>query len=137
MNMLPPNIALLSLLLIASCRREHEKSRELIEANRLHLEAIKIAHQLEKKLKKLPTQRDSPTTRVRVDSLQNLIELWESNVIEVPGFPHAHNHAHGAGEPKIAPPMTDESMLDYQQKSLEAIRALQIEVETFRIADRP
>jgi len=126
MNISHSAIVLLSLL-ITSCHREREKSAELIEANRLHLEAMKIASELEMKLEKLTTESRPPATKVRVDSLHKLIQLWERNVVEVPGFPHTHEHSHEAHEHRSVPPMTDESMLDYQQKSWEAIKELQSE----------
>nr|WP_295934699.1 hypothetical protein [uncultured Dyadobacter sp.] len=127
-------IVLLSLLFNASCHSEREKSPELVEANPLHLEAIKIASELETKLKRLATQPYPLTVKVQADSLQKLIELWERNVVEVPGFPHTHDHAHGAHEHQSVPPMTDQSMLDYQQKSWEAIKELQRGIVRLEIA---
>lgn len=108
-----------------SCTRENEKSPQLAEANRLHLEAIEIAEQLERKLDYISKRVKDDVEKEQVDSLKNLIKIWEDNVIEVPGFAHAHDHAHGAHSHKAAPPMTDESMLDYQRQSKEAIVELQ------------
>jgi hypothetical protein len=104
-----------------SCSRGNEKSPELIEANRLHLEAMKISEQLEQNLQSLSAKAKDDVEKSEIDSLKNLIEVWEENVIEVPGFAHAHDHAHGAHSHKSAPPMTDGSMLDYQRQSREAI----------------
>ncbi|WP_353722459.1 hypothetical protein [Dyadobacter sp. 676] len=116
---------LFSILILAaavlSCSKGNEKSPELIEANRLHLEAMKISVQLEQKLENLSSQAKSAAQKTRIDSLKNLIEVWEENLIEVPGFAHAHDHTHGAHTHKAAPSMTDESMLDYQRQSKEAI----------------
>lgn len=124
MNIIYP----MSLLLVAatglSCSRENPKSPQLIEANRLHLEAIKISHQLEQNLDSLAPLVPNAVEKARIDSLRNLIEDWEENVIEVPGFPHAHDHTHGPHKHKSAPNMTDESMLDYQRQSKEAILEL-------------
>lgn len=114
-------LALVLVLGVSSCSRRNEKSPELTEANRLHLEAMKISGQLELKLDSLSARAKGNLTKSQLDSLKNLIEVWEENMIEVPGFAHAHDHAHGAHEHKSAPPMTDESMLDYQRKSREAI----------------
>lgn len=114
-------LALILVLGASSCSRQNEKSPELIEANRLHLEAMKISVQLEQKLDSLSTLAKDDVARSQLDSLKRLIGVWEENMIEVPGFAHAHDHAHGAHEHKSAPPMTDESMLDYQRQSREAI----------------
>ena len=114
-------LALILVLGASSCSRQNEKSPELIEANRLHLEAMKISVQLEQKLDSLSTLAKDDVAKSQLDSLKKLIGVWEENMIEVPGFAHAHDHAHGAHEHKSAPPMTDESMLDYQRQSREAI----------------
>nr|MBZ1358331.1 hypothetical protein [Dyadobacter fermentans] len=114
-------LALILVLEASSCSRQNEKSPELIEANRLHLEAMKISVQLEQKLDSLSTLAKDDVAKSQLDSLKRLIGVWEENMIEVPGFAHAHDHAHGAHEHRSAPPMTDESILDYQRQSREAI----------------
>lgn len=130
-----PFLLLIALALAAfACTKKNEKSPQLIEANRLHLEAMKISQQLEQKLDSLsPLAKDGSSGKPQIDSLKNLIEVWEKHVIEVPGFAHehAHEHAHqhGAHEHKSAPPMTDESMLEYQRQSRQAIAELQEAIE--------
>lgn len=124
MNIAFPTSVLVLAFMTLSCSREREKSPELIEANRLHLEAMKISERLEQKLESLSGETKDDVEKSQIDSLKNLIEVWEENVIEVPGFAHAHDHAHGAHSHKSAPPMTDESMLDYQRQSREAINEL-------------
>ncbi|GGM73145.1 hypothetical protein GCM10010967_00850 [Dyadobacter beijingensis] len=111
-------------LLTAACSKKNENSRELVEANRLHLEAIEISKELEARLDSISANSSNDVDQSQIDSLKSLIEVWETNVIEVPGFAHAHDHAHGAHSHKAAPPMTDESMLDYQRQSKEAILEL-------------
>lgn len=125
MNLVYPISMFLVALTILSCSSGNEKSPELIEANRLHLEAMKISEHLEQKLDSLLPLTKDDVEKSRIDSLKSLIEVWEENVIEVPGFAHAHDHAHGAHEHKVAPPMTDGSMRDYQRQSKEAILELQ------------
>lgn len=125
MNLIYSTALLMAVLMTLSCSPGHEKSPELIEANRLHLEAMKISEDLEQKLDSLLPLAKDDVEKSRIDSLKNLIEVWEENVIEVPGFAHSHDHAHGAHEHKVAPPMTDGSMLDYQRQSKEAILELQ------------
>lgn len=125
MNLAYPASMFIVVLTTFSCSSGNEKSPELIEANRLHLEAMKISEHLERKLDSLAPLAKDDLEKSRIDSLKNLIEVWEENVIEVPGFPHAHDHAHGAHEHKTVPPMTDASMLDYQRQSKEAILEIQ------------
>lgn len=124
MNLIRPIFLLAIFLTAVACSRQEEKSHELIEANRLHLEAIEISQELESKLESLSSHAKSDAKKSQIDSLKSLIEMWEENMIEVPGFAHAHDHGHGAHEHKSAPPMTDESMLDYQRQSREAIKEL-------------
>lgn len=124
MNLTRPIFSLAICLIAASCSRQDEKSPQLVEANRLHLEAIEISKELEVQLESLSLQAKDDVEKSQIDSLKTLINVWEENVIEVPGFAHAHDHAHGAHSHKSAPPMTDESMLDYQQQSREAIMEL-------------
>lgn len=124
MNLTHPIFLLTIILTAAACARQEEKSPQLIEANRLHLEAVEISKELESKLVSLSSHAESDAKKSKIDSLKSLIEMWEENVIEVPGFAHAHDHGHGAHEHKSAPPMTDESMLNYQRQSREAIMEL-------------
>ena len=125
MNPAYPTSLLILFLAAFGCSSGNEKSPELIEANRLHLEAMKISGQLEQKLDSLLPMTKDNVRKSQIDSLKNLIEVWEDNVIEVPGFAHAHEHGAHSHEHKSAPPMTDGSMLDYQRQSLEAIGELE------------
>lgn len=120
MNLTRPIFLIAVILTAASCARE-EKSPQLIEANRLHLEAIEISKELEPKLESLSSYAKGGAEKSQIDSLKALIEMWEENMIEVPGFAHVHAHGTHTHEHKSAPPMTDESMLDYQRQSREAI----------------
>lgn len=106
----------------ASCSHKSPKSPELLEANRLHLEAMKLSQQLEHELDSLGLLARNVGEKSAIDSLKNLIEVWEENMVEVPGFPHAHGN--GPHEHKPAPAMTDASMRDYQRQSKEAILEL-------------
>lgn len=121
MSDIRPLFLLAIFLTTFSCNRRGENSPQLIEANRLHLEAIEISKQLEQNLDNLSMRAKDDVEKSEIDSLKNLIEVWEENLIEVPGFPHDHAHEAHSHEHKTAPPMTDESMLDYQRQSREAI----------------
>ena len=110
--------------MLESCSGNSEKSELMIKANQLHLESVEIHENLEKKLSLMLAKEKDPSRLKTVDSLRNLIELWETSLVEVPGFEHSHEHgAHH--EHKPAPAMTDESMLEYQKKGKEAIQEIQ------------
>jgi hypothetical protein len=127
-----PTLALTFIL--TACSNDKAKSDKLIEANKAHLESVAIHENVETGLhvmKKLAeTKRDSLRLQ-KLDSLQDLIELWEEGMIEVPGFEHEHHHEKGGHHShKPAPQMTDESMLEYQLNAKAAIEALQKDLKT-------
>lgn len=110
--------------MLQACSGNSEKSEPLVQANQLHLESVVIHENLEKKLNLMLAKEKDPSRLKTLDSLHNLIELWETGLIEVPGF--EHNHEHGAHhEHKAAQAMTEESMLEYQKNGKEAIRDLE------------
>lgn len=112
--------------LLQACSGKSRKSELLLQANQLHLESVEIHENLEKKLSLMLAKEKDPSRLKTVDSLHNLIELWETGLIEVPGFEHEHHHEHGAHhEHKAAQAMTEESMLEYQKNGKEAIRELE------------
>ncbi|MCE7040339.1 hypothetical protein [Dyadobacter sp. CY312] len=110
--------------MLQACSGNSEKSELLAEANQLHLESVEIHENLEKKLNLMLAKEKDLSRLKTLDSLHNLIELWETGLVEVPGFEHAHSHgAHH--EHKAAPAMTEESMLEYQKNGKEAIQELE------------
>jgi hypothetical protein len=112
--------------LLQACSGNSEKSELLLQANQLHLESVEIHENLEKKLSLMLAKEKDPLRLKTLDSLHNLIELWETGLVEVPGFEHEHSHEHGAHhEHKTAPAMTEESMLEYQKNGKEAILDLE------------
>lgn len=126
-------IAIAIILWISGCTRDTAPSETLAEANRIHLAAIELHEMVEQKLeelkKKSQTNQDVLLSS-KADSLQKLVELWELGVIEVPGFSHNHEHKPGTyHEHKPAPQMTDDSMLDYQQRALSAIEEIAGEMD--------
>jgi hypothetical protein len=115
--------------LLFGCGREKKKSETLIMANEAHLDAMQIAHELEETIDSLRRYRPDAAQQSKLDSIADLITLWEESVVEVPGFAHEHDHAHGH-EHKPAPQMTDESMLEYQLNAKQAIDAIRIELDS-------
>ena len=112
------NLVFLMAWLLAACTaKEKPAQKKSIE---LHEQALAIGKAVEQKLAAFTTS-DS----ILLDSIELLkadLELWESNLIEVPGHDHDHhghdhNHDHGS-----QPDLTPEMMLEVQT-------ALKIEVE--------
>ncbi|REA60853.1 hypothetical protein DSL64_13170 [Dyadobacter luteus] len=108
-----------------ACSSQQDKSDVLSEANRVHLLASEIHHRLENQLDSAKTATHDSFRIKMLDSLSNLVELWEESMIEVPGFEHEHDHSGEHHHHKPAPSMTDESMLEYQQNAHTAIRELE------------
>ena len=118
------------LFILNSCSNEKTKSEALIEANKVHLESVAIHKNVEKEIRekrKSATKNKEPGFLARLDSIDNLVELWEEGIIEVPGFEHEHHDGEGEHhhEHKPVPQMTDESMLEYQRNTKAAIEQLQ------------
>lgn len=123
-------LAILLIFIIHACKKTNDKSPELIQANELHLKSIRIHENIETELieKKLKAINDKDVTRIKkLDSLSFILELWEEGIEEVPGFEHEHHHGEHH-EHKETVQMTDESMLENQKKSKEAIEELQKEI---------
>jgi len=121
-------VVLMMYPLLLACSDHHKKSDILKQANDTHLQSMTIAKELEEKLLELrKKQPDLPSVK-KIDSLANMIELWESAVIEVPGFEHHHDHS-GHHDHKPVPDMTDQSMLEYQISAKEAIMEVRMQVE--------
>jgi len=125
------------LFLLNSCSDEKTKSKALIEANKLHLESVAIHEIVEKEIeekKKSATANNTSGILLKLDSLHNLVELWEEGIVEVPGFEHEHHHGKGEHhhEHKPVPQMTDESMLEYQRNTKVAIEELQKDLKELK-----
>lgn len=121
--------ALALTFILTACSNDKAKSDKLIEANKVHLESVAILENVESGLhvmKKLAETKQDSLRLHKLDSLENLLELWEEGVVEVPGFEHEHHHEKGGHhEHQPTPQMTDESMLEYQLNAKEAIESLQ------------
>ncbi|TKT93887.1 hypothetical protein [Dyadobacter frigoris] len=124
-------LATLLIIIICACQKTNYKGPELILANEIHLESIRIHENIETEIteKKQKALINKDLVRVqKLDSLSAILELWEDGVVEVPGFGHEH-HQGEHHEHKLAVQMTDESMLEYQKNSKQAIEELQQEIK--------
>ncbi len=86
------------LVIVASCK-EKKPDQNLQKAFDIHTEAMKVREQADQKLHALMENNDSAFVAAygfKLDSLHSLIEEWDHQVIEVPGFEHDHgDHDHG------------------------------------------
>jgi len=122
---------LIAINMLCCCTNQKEKSQDLIEANKLHLESIAMHERVEAELSAWKNKANEHNDlETKLDSLHNLVKLWEEGVVEVPGFEHAHNDGEHHHEHKPAPQMTDESMLEYQRNAKEAIQELYQNIKT-------
>ncbi|WP_157486730.1 hypothetical protein [Dyadobacter alkalitolerans] len=114
----------IALFLVASlsCQPDQQKSETLVEANNLHIESFATAEKIQQKLDSIKKTTTDKSTQAKLDSIGNLVKLWEGGLIEVPGF--AHEHHHGSHDHKPAPQMTDQSMLEFQRNAKQAIEQI-------------
>lgn len=117
------------ILALSACQKKHQQNPVLQQANQEHLDAIRIHSEI-KDLLKLSQTNSTDSRQNQLDSLNELIQLWEESAIEVPGFAHTTNDEHHHHEHKPAPAMTDESMLAYQQNAKKAILELKAGLES-------
>jgi hypothetical protein len=118
-------VVLLVAMTVIGCSNKKQTSDVLVKANQIHLETAGIHQRLEKQLDSARAVTTNPVYRRSLDSLSNLVELWENAMLEVPGFEHAHNSNDAHHHHNTAPAMTDESMLEYQQNAYMAIVELE------------
>jgi len=84
-------------ILLSACGDKKETSEDLRQAFELHLEAIKTRQLTKEKLARLKAHTDTVFVKTygqHLDSLDQLLEAWDENLIEVPGFEEEHDHDH-------------------------------------------
>jgi hypothetical protein len=124
-------ILLLSVLAF-SCSKSPKDNPKLVEANKIHLEAVEIQELVEKKIKTLDSLNAISKDAVLKDKIENskkLFEEWKASMIEIEGFEHHHDHEGHHHDHKPAPEMTDDSMIDYQKNTKKAIEELNLEID--------
>lgn len=106
-----------------SCTNNNEPNQLLKDANTIHLESLKIQEQIESQLDSL---KKLPNFKFKADSLAEVLEEWEGALLEVEGFEHVHKHnEHHDHKHTVAPTMSDQQMLEYQQNTKKAIEELE------------
>ncbi|GAB3639914.1 hypothetical protein [Spirosoma arcticum] len=135
---------LLTGYLLFACSSSDEKDPLLNEAARYHNEATKIQTVVEPKIEQIDSlksvflARKTPVAQATVttlDSLKTAFEVWEENLVEVPGMPHNHSHRtgmpdHGKGQhhnhsDATLKDLPAEQMRDLQRETLNSIRQIQ------------
>lgn len=124
---------------LSACLSSSDKHDPLLdEAARYHNEATAIQATLEPRvdqidsLKTVLTGQSLPASAARIatlDSIKTAFEAWEENLVEVPGMPHEHGHAHGKREhhhgDATLKDLPADQMRDLQRETLNSIRQLQ------------
>ena len=111
-------------VIIGACSAQTEQSETLMHANKLHLEAAQIHHRLAEQLDSAKAIVSDSVHIKMLDSLSNVVGLWEESTVEVPGFEHEHDHSGKHHHHKPTQSMTDASMLEYQSNANLAIKEL-------------
>ncbi len=127
------------LALTVSCNQLSDKKDPLLEeAAQYHNQSTEIQAVVEPKieqidsLKSVLTAQKTPVSAARIatlDSLKTAFEEWEENLVEVPGMPHNHTHAHAKGGHKHADAtlkdLPADQMRDLQRETLNNLRQIQ------------
>lgn len=110
-------------LLMLSCSISKE-DRLLLNAARTHNEALEVAVKIEKRLEEMAA--DTTRSIDSVKAWRAAIEMWESELIEVPGNETHHHHSHHGQQSDL----TSEQMLGIQMESKRQIELLAIRINS-------
>ncbi|WP_035805586.1 hypothetical protein [Lunatimonas lonarensis] len=80
--------ATMALLFFMGCSNS-SKEKELQEAFEIHQKSLALRENLNQLLQ---AENLSPDQK---SDLQSLLEKWDANFVEVPGYEHSHDHHHG------------------------------------------
>lgn len=135
---------LLLTLTVYGCGASDTKDPLVEEAARYHTEATAVQATIEPQIEQIDSLKTvfmtlkSPTTAARIttlDSLKTAFEVWEENLVEVPGMPHNHrhrtrglehgDHAHHKHEDATLNGLPADQMRDLQREMLNNIRQIQ------------
>ena len=133
-NQFKPLFIMIGLItLLVACSGEKGVDEDLQAAFKIHNEAIKIRQLSEDQLNKLGANSDSlfiATYKSDLDSISQLLKAWDEQLVEVPGFEEAHDHAghdhdhsghdHHAGGADLSP----QQHLEVQQYLLKEIKGI-------------
>lgn len=140
--------ALLLVGYLSACSSADKKDPLLVEAAQYHQQATEVQELVEPQidridsLKTMLTVRKSPDIRATVtmlDSLKTAFDIWEENLVEVPGMPHTHSHRNGGPEhgkhghhqhaDATLKDLPADQMRDLQREMLNNIRQIQARLD--------
>lgn len=106
-----------------ACGSEGEKQKEMLQqAYGLHLKSIQIRHTLNEWLTKSKEHALTDSLYNQdLDSITQLLEIWDTQVVEVPGFEKEHHHEH---DHHVQPQLTPQQHIQIQQHLLNEIREI-------------
>ena len=135
----------LSGLALWGCSSADKKDPLLVEAATYHTQATEIQAVLEPQIDRidslktvLATQKtpDATARLATLDSLKTAFELWEANLVEVPGMPHTHNHSgkheHYNHADATLKDLPTAQMRDLQREILTTVKQIQARFETVK-----
>ena len=119
---------------------EQKPDQNLQKAFDIHIESLEIRKSAGEKLMMLRENSDSTfvsTYRGSLDSLENLLEDWDSELVEVHGFEEAHDHSdhdhghhdHSHDEHMEDLNLTPDEHLEIQQHLMDEIKGLQKSID--------
>ena len=108
-----------------SCDKPSDEAAFLEKAHEIHMEATAIQKEVSKQLQTVAVEGNN------LNSIKKRLQNWNKNLVEVPGFEHAHDHSdhdhdHDHGSKFEATP---EDMLNIQQEFLDSIQVIQKDLE--------
>ncbi len=118
----------LALIAFMGCH-SHPTDPRLEEAFQFHKEALAVNKAIQDQLQSI--KNDSLNV---VSQLQKRLQVWEENLVEVPGFEHDHDHSHGGHHHHhhgTEVEVTPEHMINIQKEFLDSIRVIQQEVQLY------
>lgn len=98
-NSLRQGVAIAVLLTLAyACQEQtkQEPDEDLKKAFDVHNESVEIRKKVDVQINELRGNQDPTfiaTNQGQLDSIYQLVEGWDEQMIEVPGFEHAHDHS--------------------------------------------
>ncbi|MEL6974352.1 MAG: hypothetical protein AAGL29_03050 [Bacteroidota bacterium] len=132
--------------LLSACG-EKKKDENLIQAFKLHEEAVQIRQTTKDQIAKLEAITDSvfvATYSNELNSISSALQEWDEQLIEVPGFEeehdhshhdhsgHDHDHDHEHNHSDSGQELTPKQHLEVQQHLLEEIKDLAEKINTIK-----
>ncbi len=132
-----PKLLVLTLgliVLLSACGDKKQHDEDLQQAFELHKEAIKVRQMAQDQMAQLNANNDSlfvATYTKDLQSISGLLETWDGQLVEVPGFEEEHDHSdhdhsdhdhhhHHDGQQELTP----KQHLEIQRHLLEEIQVI-------------